>query len=236
MTTTGRVDAEMVSVVISAYNSESYLEDAITSVLEQDWEPIELIVVDDGSTDNTVAVASRFGSRVRTIHGSDDGLAATRNRGTAASNGEYLVHLDADDVLLRDAIRTLMVAVTSQPPCHIAAGKFACFVSPELSDDVASRFRVPTAPQHGHLSGVAIVRADVFDRVGPFDESYKPASDLQWWLRAREHDIGIRMIDDVVLHRRIHDSNSSLRESAAHKEVSLRLAREVLRRKRSITS
>lgn len=231
----GRVDSEMVSIIISAYNYESYLADAIKSSLDQDWEPLEVIVVDDGSTDNTLAVARRFGSQVRIVEGFHEGAAATRNRGIAAAHGAFFLHLDADDVLRPAAVRTLMGVFEREKRCDIAAGNFACFASPELSIEVTSRFRVPSEPQRGHLAGVAICRAGVFTTVGVLDEKYQPASDVEWWLRATAGDITIELIDSVVLNRRIHGNNSSLRASQAFRDVSLRLVREALQRKRMVT-
>ncbi len=226
-------EGNLVSVIIAAFNSESYLGEAIASVLDQDRDPLEVIVADDGSTDNTGAIARGFGPRLRVVHGADEGLAATRNRGTAAADGRFLLHMDADDLLAPNAIRALMDVFEQDASCDISAGMFSCFVSPELSSDVASRFPTPAGPQRGHLSGVALVRAEVFERVGPLNDSYRPASDMEWWLRARDHGLRVTLIDDVVGYRRIHGRNSSLRESASLRQAALRITREALRRKRS---
>ena len=229
-------EADLVSVIISAFNSEAYLAEAIESVLQQDWEPLELIVSDDGSSDSTLTVAGRFGSRLRIVEGSDEGLAATRNRGMAAAQGAYFLHLDADDLLLPGALHRLMAVFQQERLCGIAAGKFTSFVSPELPGNVASRFATSTEPQRGHLSGVAIIRAEVFARVGPLNDKYRPASDMQWWLRAREHAVDIQLIDDLVLYRRVHGNNSSLRDSESHRQAALGIARDALKRKRGGTA
>lgn len=232
MTRAADDNADLVSVIIAAFNSEAYLDEAITSVLAQQWEPLELIVVDDGSTDGTRAVARCYGSGVKIVEGSDQGLAATRNRGMAAAHGSAFLHLDADDVLAPDAIRTLMGILKRDKACEIAAGRVSCFFSPEVSDDVALRLSVPAEPQRGHISGVAIIKAEVFGRVGGLDGNYEPASDMEWWLRAGEQGVNVQLVDDVVLRRRIHGNNSSLRNSKSHREVSLRMIREARTRKR----
>ncbi len=229
------MSAPLVSVIISAFNSESYIEEAIASVLGQEWEPLELIIVDDGSTDDTAALARRFGPRLRVLGGPEQGLAATRNRGIEAAHGAYLMHFDADDVLAQSAIRNLMEVFQQEDRCDIVAGRLSSFLSPDISNALASRLRVPHEPQRGHLSGVAIVRRDVFERVGPLNESYNPAVDLEWWQRAGGHGVNIRLIDEVVAYRRIHGANSSLRNGQLHKDVSLRIVREALARKRTRT-
>lgn len=229
---TARARQDLISVIISAYNYGPYLADAIQSALGQDWDPLEVIVVDDGSSDDTLAVARRFEPRVAVIAGGHEGPAATRNRGIAVARGAYMLHLDADDLLMPGALRTLMGVFAHDGRCDIAAGHFSCFLSPELSHAVASGLDVPRDPQRGHLAGVAIIRAEVFASVGLLDSRYEPGSDMEWWLRAAGRSVSIRLIDDVVCRRRMHGSNHSLRNSAMRKRLLLRLVREARQQKR----
>ena len=224
--------SELVSVLIPTFNSEAYLAEAITSVLDQDWQDLEIVVVDDGSTDSSFHIAQSF-DRVTVLQGPHEGLAATRNRGLAAATGSFLLHLDADDLLLPNAIATLMQVFENHPSCTISAGRFSAFVSPEVPAHIASRFDVHAQPQRGHLSGVALIRSDVFNRIGPLDKKYEPAADMEWWQRAVEADVGIQFIDDLVQRRRIHGNNTSLLQRAALRQASLLIAREALRRRHS---
>ena len=103
--------AELVTVIIPAYNSEKTIQDAILSALSQTWEDIEVIVVDDGSTDDTLTLCRAIAAeneKVRIIHSKEEGVSAARNRGITAANGEFITFLDADDALEPDMVAVLM--------------------------------------------------------------------------------------------------------------------------------
>src|SRR4051794_10354756 len=91
-----------VSVIVPAYNYERYLSLAIESALAQTHSPLEVIVVDDGSTDDTPRVLAAYGDRIRAIRQPNQGAGAARNTGIAASRGDYLAFLDSDDLWRRD--------------------------------------------------------------------------------------------------------------------------------------
>jgi glycosyltransferase involved in cell wall biosynthesis len=103
-----RAEAGLVSVVIPCYNQARFLGEAIESVLSQSYRAFEVVVVDDGSTDNTSEVVARYAGAdagVRLIRQENRGLAGARNRGLAEAEGEYVVFLDSDDRLLPDALQ-----------------------------------------------------------------------------------------------------------------------------------
>src|SRR3990172_8271100 len=94
----------LVTVVIPSHNYARYVGDAVQSVLAQTYVPVEVIVVDDGSTDDTLQVLARFGDRIRVLRLPGHGVAHARNAGLRAAMGEFIVFVDADDVLLPDAL------------------------------------------------------------------------------------------------------------------------------------
>ncbi len=200
----------LLSVIVPAYNAEAYLAETLASVLEQNWKSLELLVVDDGSSDRSIAVAERFGSAVRVVARPHRGLAATRNTGIAAARGAFLLHLDADDLLTPNSISVRMAHFDSDPMLDIVTGRLVCFLSPEMTIDDHGRYRVPPEPQQGHLPGAAIIRAAAFDRFGLLDEKFEVNADLDWSVRARDEGARIRLIDDVVVRRRIHGRNMTL--------------------------
>ncbi|HWO47940.1 MAG TPA: glycosyltransferase family A protein, partial [Solirubrobacterales bacterium] len=118
-----RVDpaAPLVSVVIPCWNQAHYLGEAIESALSQSYPSLEVIVVDDGSEDNSAAVAARFPG-VRCLRQGNSGVAAARNRGLAEAGGEYAVFLDADDRLLPDALAVGVRELEARPETAFAAG------------------------------------------------------------------------------------------------------------------
>ena len=121
----------LVSIIIPVYNGAPYLEAALRSALAQTWMDIEIIVVDDGSQDDSVAIARRFvGSRVRLLEEAHRGAAATRNVGLAAAHGSWIQFLDCDDLLAPDKIAQQMGAAPPQPGARtLLLGKFARFLS-----------------------------------------------------------------------------------------------------------
>src|ERR671910_2706788 len=122
----GLPDYGKVSVVIPCYNQADFLGEAIESVLSQSYQAFEVIVVDDGSTDDTKEVASAYAledSRVRLVRQQNRGLAGARNRGLAESRGEYVVFLDSDDRLLGEALEVGVRELESHPECAFVAGR-----------------------------------------------------------------------------------------------------------------
>src|SRR5713101_4173715 len=111
----------LVSVIIPSYNHAQFLGQAIESVLAQSYSNFELIVVDDGSTDNTTEVARRY-SPVRYIYQENAGLSSARNSGLRQSRGEFLVFLDADDRLLPHALETGISCMREHPECAFVSG------------------------------------------------------------------------------------------------------------------
>src|SRR5919112_291203 len=115
--------APLVSVVIPCYNQAHFLGEAIESVLAQSYPNFEIIVVDDGSTDDTSEVAGRY-PKVRLVRQENQGLSGARNAGLARSEGEYVVFLDADDRLLPEALETGLEYLDAHSECAFASGRY----------------------------------------------------------------------------------------------------------------
>ncbi len=112
-------DSPLVSVIIPTYNYAGYLPRAIGSCLDQTYRNLEVIVVDDGSTDNTATVASEFGNRIVYVRQENQGVSAARNTGLGRAKGEYIAFLDADDVLLKDCIASTVAVLLGHPDIGI---------------------------------------------------------------------------------------------------------------------
>lgn len=101
----------MISVIIPSYNQEQYLSDCIDSVLDQTVKPHEIIVVDDGSTDNSLEISRKYGAKIKVISQVNKGLSSARNTGIMNATGDYVLPLDADDILLPNAIEKLQEVI-----------------------------------------------------------------------------------------------------------------------------
>jgi len=205
----------LLSVLIPVWNGERYLAETIESVLQQQWQPIEIVVVDDGSEDGSAEVAAGFGDAVRCVRRPHRGLSAARNTALAAARGGFIAHLDADDLLPPGSIAVRMAAFTADPALEIVVGHQREFFSPDLAEADRSRLALPASAKPGHVAGTSIVRAECFRRLGGFDEQLRAFADLDWFIRAQETGARLRLLPDVVMHRRVHGRNMTL----THKEA-----------------
>lgn len=201
-----RHEPPLVSVITPVFNCERYLADALESVLGQSYRPIELIVVDDGSTDGSAEVVRRYADRTRYVYQANSGSGAARNAGVDLASGTYLAFIDADDLWTQDKLRRQMDAVEADGSLDIVFGHVEQFVSPELPDTLRSSLRYTPGKMPGRLPGTMVVRRDAFFRVGYFGLAIGEAVD--WTLRATERRLRSTMLPDVLLKRRLHASNS----------------------------
>ena len=199
-----------VSCIVPVHNGERYVAEAVASVLRQ-TASVELIVVDDGSTDGTAEVLRGVGERIRRVHQWHAGVSAARNHGLRLARGEWISFLDADDRLHAEKVaRQIAVLGHAEPPvfidCHTA-----WFWSPELSEAELRqdpRWGDPfwKAVTHGHISGWLVHRS-VFDVVGTFDEGMQFSEDTDWLLRLRDRRVVMRTLPDLLTFRRLHRDN-----------------------------
>lgn len=186
------VTKALVSVIVPAYNVERYLRDAAGSVLGQTWNPLELIIVDDGSTDETAALAERIAAddgRVRVIHKPNGGLSSARNAGLAVARGGLLCFLDADDVLLPDKIERQAAFLDMFPGCDLVYSDH--YLADEGLTPVLLLSKRPPMPIEELLSFrnwfapfSPLMRSSLAARVGTFDEELTSSEDWDYWIRA----------------------------------------------------
>jgi glycosyltransferase involved in cell wall biosynthesis len=224
-------EAPLVSCIIPVWNCEAYLSEAIDSVLGQTYRPFELIVIDDGSTDGTPAVIARHGDTIRALRQPHSGTASARNAGVAGARGELLAFLDADDVWEPAKLARQVDCLALRPRDDICVVGIQNFWVDALA---AERDRMAgsglTRPQPGYNFSSALVRRGVFDRIGPFDPALKLRNDRLWFVRARDQGIGIAVIPDVMVRRRIHFSNLTRRSSADALDELFEIARSRMAR------
>ena len=188
---------QLATVVIPTYNHGQWVSGAIESVLAQDYEPIEIIVVDDGSSDGTRQVVERFGEAVRYVWQENRGLSAARNTGIQLAAGEYIGVLDADDFYESNFMSVLVSRLNARPDAEAIYCGYR-FVDaqnrplPQVeSRDVAPAALFQTLAEGNFLVPEAIlVRRRCYAAVGPFDESLRAIEDMDMWLRiSRDHTV-----------------------------------------------
>jgi glycosyltransferase involved in cell wall biosynthesis len=202
----------LVSVLITAYNAENYLAEAIDSALAQTYPHVEIVVVDDGSTDATLDVVRRY-PQVRSHRQDRAGIGAARNTAVGLATGEFLTFLDADDRFPPDKLDIQLRAFAAEPALDVVYGHVREFVSPDLSPDERARIR-PAVPDHeSHLSGVMLIRRTAFDRIGAWRVGLRVGTGVEWYTRSLEAELHTIVLPDVLLERRLHLSNNGLQEA-----------------------
>ncbi|MHC4268334.1 MAG: glycosyltransferase family 2 protein [Planctomycetota bacterium] len=201
------MDQPLISVIIPAYNTGRYLGEALISVFEQDYKPIEVIVVDDGSTDNTAVVARSF-KNVIYAYQLNRGPSVARNTGLAMANGDVIAFLDADDFWPQGKLNIQVARLLSDPKIEIVLGRIQCrglFTARERK----VRFEGPDNTMINICLGSGIFKKSVFEKVGYFDETLRYYEDHDWFLRAREHGISIVILRQITLYNRLHADSMS---------------------------
>ena len=202
----------LISVMIGVYNAEGYLAEAIDSVFAQTYRPLELIVVDDGSTDGSADVARGYGEALTYIHQDRQGNGGARNTAVGAAKGDFFAFLDADDRFTPNKLDLQMAALEADPELDLVFGHVAEFVSPELDDEVRARLRTPEPNAPWAAPNLMLIRRDSFMRAGLFSTDLRVGVTVDWYARAMEQGLRKVVLPDVVLERRIHTSNNGIRE------------------------
>lgn len=223
-----------VSVVVPARNAAPYLAECLASVLGQSHPAHEVIVVDDGSTDATAAIAARFGAPVRVVGQAPAGANPARNRGVRESSGEFVAFLDADDLWEPTKLEVQLAAFAEDPPPDVVFGMVTQFRSPELAAGEGPVLRSGARPVVGHHLGAMLVRRGTFEAVGWLDETTYSGDFVDWFARASDQRLRIVTVDEVVMRRRLHRHNKGLTEPAGPREYA-RALRKVLERRRAAT-
>ena len=231
---TPRITPALVSVVMPCYDGRAYLAAAIDSILAQDYRPLELIVVDDGSADGSGDVARGFGPPVVVLEQANRGVAAARNAGLERATGEYIAFCDADDLWTPGSLRARIAALEVAPPCDYTYGMVANFLSPDVDAARARSLVFPREPIMGRTAGSLLIRRAALDVVGPFDTTRGAAEFVDWVGRIASAGLAGRSIDRVVLRRRVHGSNTTLRSPAKSRDY-IRALRDALGRRRAGT-
>lgn len=194
--TTIEVAFPVVSIIIPCYNQACYLAEAVESALKQTYSALEVLVIDDGSTDTTREVATHYPA-VRYVHQANQGVSAARNTGIQHSTGDYLVFLDADDRLLPTAVATNLAFLESDATCAFAAGHYryidangtpSCEKRPHRI--TSDHYRALLERNYIGMPAVGMYRRAVFDEIGLFDSRFHGCEDYDMYLRiAQRHAI-----------------------------------------------
>jgi glycosyltransferase involved in cell wall biosynthesis len=220
----------LVSVIIPVYNGERFLAEAIESVVAQTYRPLEIILVDDGSTDGSQAIAKSYPD-VHYTYQLNQGLAAALNLGVKLAGGSFLAFQDADDLWVGEKLSSQMSIMDQQPDLDIVFGHLQRLYSPVIGSraDTAAYLKDESLP--GYFKGTALIRRESFWRVGLFDTSLKLGDFIDWFSRAKEEGLKVMMLPRVMLIRRVHGDNLTFRQKDDRSDY-IRIMKAALDRRR----
>ena len=217
-----------VSVIVPCRDAACFLGQALDSILDQDPPPDEVIVIDDGSIDDSATLARSRGGPVRCVSQAPAGIAAARNHGVRLAVGDLIAFLDADDLWPSGSLRHRLEILAADPAVGCAFGVVETFrdvVSPGEGSVFLPQARL------ARLAGAILVRRPVFDSIGGFDTALRVGETMDWVARLDDNRIVTRPTDRVVLRRRVHASNTVRREPNVQNDY-FRVMRAALRRRR----
>lgn len=201
------------SLIIPSYNMSSYVADAINSALAQTVPYSEIIVVDDGSTDDTESVLSVFDGWITLIEQENQGVSFARNTGFTAATGAFIAYLDADDLLLSDCLEKQLALHAQHPDTQFSDTYSRYFWCPRMTEDEqrtdhrwAHDFWKNSFP--GHISTWFMPR-ETMEQVGPFEAGVAYSEDTDWRMRGKAMGLVARRLEQEVSVRRLHPTNAT---------------------------
>jgi glycosyltransferase involved in cell wall biosynthesis len=192
-----------ISCIVPVHNGERHLAAALDSILAQDYEPLEILVVDDGSTDRSAAIAESYGGPVNVVHQLQAGPAAARNRGIVDSRGAYLAFLDADDLYRPGKLAAQMAHLEENPGVDLCLCVGQNFWEEGL-DGERIRYEAAGRLRATHTFGTLLAHRSVFARVGLLDGTRPFGEQVDWFLRADDLALAVGVVDEIFLDRRMH--------------------------------
>jgi glycosyltransferase involved in cell wall biosynthesis len=227
----------LVSVVIPTYNNARFVREAVDSVLAQTWQPIEAVVVDDGSTDNTAEVLAGLGDSVKVIRQENQGPAVARNTGIRNAGGSIIAFLDSDDLYMPEKIALCVAALEQRPELGVA---YTAIRVREMDTGIV--YLQDQYTHGGDLSrdlfteckGVntssLVVKRSYLDQVGGFDEEFFRCQDWDLMVRLAEVCEYVH-VPEVLTERRLHSGSISVTHAHLYKKFNLLVLNKALERR-----
>ena len=220
-----------IGVVIRTRNSAQYLSESLQSVLDQSPPPTAVVVVDGASSDATLDILALFKDRVRVIAQQHQGLAGAAQDGVDALDTPLIAFQDSDDIWPAGRLATMAEFLIARPELDGVMGRVEHFISPDLNDEQAALFDVPSGPQPGAGLPSLLVRRRAFEKAGPFLDGLTAGEYMEWHDRAVSAGVQIQAVDNLALYRRVHLNNFS--RSPSSKQAYIKALRAVLQRKQN---
>jgi glycosyltransferase involved in cell wall biosynthesis len=228
---------DLISCIVPVYNGERHVKEALDSILAQEWRPLEVIVVDDGSTDRTRGIASEVADRtpeVIVVSQENAGPSVARNTGISLAKGELVCFLDADDVWHPEKLIRQAERFAANPELDHCVHHIQNFWDEELAGEAAEyQDHARGKPVAGYVTQCLMVRCRAFERVGTFNVDLQHGDSADWFLRAREAGLCGELMPDVLTYRRMHAENRSRVQASGSLDEFFGILKQSVDRKRA---
>ena len=195
----------LVSVIIPVYNGEDFIREAIENILSQKYPALEIIIINDGSTDSTEAIINKLPADIRYFTQDNSGPSAARNKGIRDASGEFITFLDADDLWPENNLNIMVDEMLRNPDMEVIRG-YAQLMEINKASGCYDYLGNPKE-SFPHYIGAAIYRKSAFEKVGLFDPLLRFGEDSDWFLRACEMKLNIKRLEETSLYVRRHGGN-----------------------------
>ena len=220
----------LVSCIIPVFNGERYLRQAINSILKQSYRPLEIIVVDDGSTDGTAELVKSYGQQITYLFQPNRGPGAARNLGLTVAKGELIAFIDADDLWHPEKLSRQVKRLNAPPPIDVCFTVVSNFWIPELIEEKKRlqeknlvKTIIPFVPSS------CLARRSLFETIGQFDSELLIGEDSILFSRMKDRGVANDVLREVLVYRRIHENNLTRGLSICTREEIMGKAKDALK-------
>jgi glycosyltransferase involved in cell wall biosynthesis len=221
----------LVSVVIPVKNGARFLPDALGDVAAQTYPHHEIVVVDGRSTDGSAEIARSFPG-VRCVEQEGDGFPDAWNIGIEAARGELIAFLDSDDRWLPRKLEAQVGALARDPQADFAICHVRFFLEPGKPCPPGFDPKLLERDHVANMPSALLARRSVFETIGNFPTDFDIASDIDWFARLKDSDLGRLVVPETLVKKRVHDSNLSYFAASAMPRELLRILRDSVARQR----
>ncbi len=222
----------LVSVIVPVYNGARFIAEAIESIVSQEYGALEIIVVDDGSTDDTADIVARLGGDVRYVFQENAGPGSARNRGIRDASGDFIAFLDADDLWAAGSLRLLVNGLVEREEIDVVHGYARLFKDGESGGALDSMNPDEVFP---YYIGAGLYRRRAFETAGLFEERLRFSEDTEWYWRAAELGLRIERLQGITLLVRRHENNMTRGKNIADLQM-LRVFKLMLERRKAVVA
>lgn len=198
----------LVSVIMAARDAEKYIEEALDSIAAQQYQPLEVLVIDGASADRTCEIAGAY-PFVRIIQQEGSGLTWAYNTGVKAAQGEFICFLGADDLWRPGKLAHQVRYLRERPEVDLLHTHMRFFANPGSTIPKVFKPDLIGRDMRGRVLETVMVRRSLFEQVGLFDPAYTIAADVDWMTRANDLGCRVEFLDETYLDKRIHETNTS---------------------------